>query len=326
MLQRLFLIAALWVPFSSQLQAASFEISATVDRNEVELGEPLRYTLTLQVNGRLDFPVQIDPPKFEGFQAQGPGRSDSSSWINGAVTEQHSFAWDLVPIKVGTVLIPPIKANAKDATSGEVIKSTPAFSIKVKRPKNAYNGLAPQAPAPLPTYDLKPQAQAEQGDADDGLDDVKPDRGLPLASVALVFGVFGAVLGLLAWWARRPGKAEDDLPLVKDPRAIAFKQLDAALALLRKGDQQGYVLGVGQALRGYLRQRLLLRTEVTLAEAMKACARKLPDAADVEADRALLLRLELLLYGDAPFKTEDEQGLDRESRKLIDIMERLAGR
>jgi hypothetical protein len=297
-----------------------------VDRVEVELGEALRYTLVLQVNGRLDFPVQIETPKFEGFQAQGPGRTNSSTWINGAVTEQNIFSWDLIPIKVGTLQLPPIKANGKDAATGEVVKQTKGFSITVKRPKNAYNGLAPQAPQALPTYPLQSQAQPSPALDDTGLRDIKADRGLPWLQLAGVFGAFGAVLALLAWVARRPGREEPVLPTVKDPRALAFKQLDAALQRLAAGDEKGFALGAGQALRGYLRQRLDLRYEATLGEAVRAAARRLPDAADKEAARELLLRLELLLYGDAAFKAADQGLLDQGSRDLINTMERLAGR
>src|SRR4051812_49329438 len=119
MRQPLFLLICLvCLGLAPQARAASFELSASVDRTEVELGEPLHFTLNLQVNGRMDFPVQIDTPKFEGFQAGQPMRSDASSWTNGAVTEQHSFTWELVPIKAGTLTIGAIRANAKDAING----------------------------------------------------------------------------------------------------------------------------------------------------------------------------------------------------------------
>jgi hypothetical protein len=323
MLQKLFPIFACLAFGASTLMAATFDVTASVDRTELELGESLRYTLSLQVNGRMDFPVQIDQPRFDGFQAQGPGRQDGSSWVNGTVTEQHVFIWDLVPIKAGTLEIPAIKANAKDAANGEVIKSTPAFSIKVRRPKNAYNGLAPVA-TPLPTYGL--QSQPTPGMDDTGLRGIKGDRGLPWGPVGAVLGAFAAVLAFLAWWARRSGEEEPALPVVKDPRALAFKQLDAALQRLAAGDPPGFVLGVGHALRGYLRQRMDLRTEVTLAEAVRACVRRLPDDKDKEGARELLERLELLLYGDVPFKADDKALLDQASRNLINTMERLAGR
>src|ERR1035437_6592104 len=122
MRQRLFLIlslACLSFGLAPLLLGATFEVGASVDRNEVELGEPLHFTLTLKVNGRMDFPVQIDTPKFDGFQAGQPMRSDSSSWVIGAVAVQHSFTWELLPIKAGTVILPVIKANAKDAVNGE---------------------------------------------------------------------------------------------------------------------------------------------------------------------------------------------------------------
>lgn len=314
------------------LRAASFEVSAAVDRTEVELGEPFRYTLTLQVSGRMDFPVSVETPKFDGFQASQPMRSDASSWINGAVTEQHSFSWELTPIKAGSVTLPPVKANAKDALNGEVNKSTAAITITVKRPKNAYNASAVQPNmTPLPTYALQPNQpgqpeQQPQGTDDQGLRDIKADRGLPWLRLGAVFGAFAAALALLVWWAKRPVEEEQTFVPVRDPRSTAFKLLDAALERLRAGDEKGFSVGVGQALRGYLRQRLDLRHEATLAEAIFATRRRLPDQADKDEALELVLRLQLLLYGDAKLVEGDKALLDQGSRRLIETMERLAGR
>ena len=332
MLQRLFVFLNLaGLTLATTLGAATFEVGAAVDRNEVELGESLHYSLSLQVNGRMDFPVQIDPPKFEGFQASQPMRSDSSSWVNGAVTEVHSFSWELIPIKAGTLTIPAVKANAKDALNGEVNKVTAAISIKVKRPKNAYSAASVPTPgaAPLPTYALQPQSQeppANPAPDESGLRDIKADRGLPWARLGMVFGVFAAFLALLVWWARRPDKPAPDFGPVRDPRSAAFALLDAALKRLAAGDEKGFTIDVGHALRGYLRQRLDLRQETTLAEAMRKCRQRLPDSVDREKAEDLLLSLELLLYGDAKFSPADKTLLDQGSRTLINTMERLAGR
>ena len=173
---------------------------------------------------------------------------------------------------------------------------------------------------------LRSQQPSEPTADDSGLHDIKADRGLPWAQLGLVFGAFAAVLSLLVWWARRPAQEEAPLPQVRDPRALAFKQLDAALKRLAAGDEKGFTLGAAQALRGYLRQRLDLRQEATLAEAMRACLRRLPDAPERERAEGLRLRMELLLYGDAAFKPEDAGTLDQGSRALIDSLERLAGR
>jgi hypothetical protein len=329
MRQRLFTLLACFVCLGAapQLCGGTFELSAAVDRTEVELGEPLHYSITLQVNGRLDFPVQMETPSFPGFQASEPSRSDSSSWINGAVTEVHSFTWELVPIKAGTVVLAPVKANAKDAVNGDVTKYTDAISIQVKKPKNAYMGLSPPPEAtPLPTYALQSQLPSQPVADDSGLHDIKADRGLPWTRLGAVAAAFAAVLAFLAWWARRPTAEAPALPVVRDPRSLAFKQLDAALKRLAAGDEKGFTVGAAQALRGYLRQRLDLRSEATLAEAVRACTRRLPDASDRERADELHQRLELLLYGDASFKSDDAGLLDEGSRALINTLERLAGR
>jgi hypothetical protein len=322
MLQKLFLIAALLGLAATPAKAATFEVSAAVDRIELELGEPMRYNLSLQVSGSFDFPVQFDPdpPKFEGFQVRGPGHQGGMAWINGVITKQDIYTWELVPIKVGTLVIPSIKASGKDAANGEQVKTTAAFTIKVKRPKDAYKLPPLVAPTPLPTYALNAQPTLVPDEED--LNAIKPDRGPPWLPIGGLLAGFGAVLALLAWLARRAPKP---VP-VANGRAIAFRELDAALQRLAQGDQRGFTIGVSQALRGYLRLRFDLRHEVTLVEAVAQCLRRLPDAADREKAANLRLRLELLLYGDAKFETADKDFLNLGSRALIDTIERLAGR
>jgi hypothetical protein len=317
MLQKLFLIVVLLGLGAIPAKAATFEMGAAVDRLELELGETMHYRLSIQQSGSFDFPIQYELPKFEGFQVRGPGHQGFTSMINGSFVKQDIETWELVPIKAGTLEIPPLRANAKDAANGEQVKTTAAFSIKVKRPKDAYK-LA--EPTPLPTYALNAQPTPVPDEED--LNAIKPDRGLPWLQIGAVLGGFGACLALLAWFALRPPKP---VP-VASGRALAFKQLDAALQLLAKGDQHGFTVAVGQALRGYLRLRFDLRHEATLAEAMAHCRRRLPDAAERDKAEALRLRLELLLYADTKFQASDKDFLDLGSRALINTIERLAGR
>jgi hypothetical protein len=307
---------ALWALLTpGLLPAATFTLNAGVDRTEVELGEPLRYTLTVQVDGRLDFPVQLETPTFEGFQAGGPQQSDSTSWVNGAVSETHSWTWELVPVKAGTLTLKPVHANAKSALTGEIKKETPSIKVQVRRPKNAYN---PNALAPPPEAQPTPVVNLP---GDDSLRDIKPDLGLPWGKLAAVIGGFTAVLGLLVWLALR--RRPDEMPVEAapaDPAAHALARLDQLKQQWRPGEEAAYARDAYTILRDYFRHRLALRHEATLSEALRA-ARGRARSLDSDYGQDLRERLELLLFGDARFVEADRETLVEGARESINALE-----
>jgi hypothetical protein len=289
--------------------AGTFDLQASVDRNDVELGDTIQFTLQVTVHGDLAFPPTIPTPTFDGFDAQGPSRSYSSSWINGAVTITNIFTWQLEAQKSGRLVLGPFRATAKDALNGDIARAAPPIVITVHQPKGLNY---PSANAP--------QQQAEP---DGTLRDIKPDRGLPWVLVACAFCGLLALLTLLALLAHPKAPPEPVELLPADPALAAIQRLDKALqAFLADSDERAYAVAVGEVLRQYLRQRLELRPGLelrqglTLGEAVAALRRQVPH---LQPQRVVALRrrLELLLYGAAAMRPEDREQLDLEARDLI---------
>jgi len=290
--------------------AGTFQINAAVDRTDLELGDTLQFTLNLTVDGSLTFQPTVATPIFEGFDAQGPNQSYSSSWVNGASTLVYSWTWQLEAQKPGRWVLGPFHASAKDALNGNIDRATAPIVVTVRRPRGLNY--------PLPAGAVNSAQQDQEPDPDSGsLRGIKPDRGIPWALMAEVFGALLAFLSLLAWLAQHnpPKVLEETLPA--DPAQAAMARLDRAMqALLASADGRIYAVSVGEALRLYLRQRLDLRAGSTLGEAIRGLRLQAPH---VLPQRVGLLRqrLELLLYGGSEFRPEDRELLDLDARAVI---------
>lgn len=86
---------------------AEIRVSASVSEREVEVGEPV--TLTVSIQGEID--VAAPSVQVPGCQVQYYGPSTQVSIVNGRRTSSISHLYSIVPEKVGTVAIPPIEVE-----------------------------------------------------------------------------------------------------------------------------------------------------------------------------------------------------------------------
>lgn len=303
-------VCALFFAFlPASAYAGTFRLDASVDRTELDLGDTLQFTLTLTVDGSLTFQPNLYTPTFDGFDAQGPAQSYSSNWINGASTLVYTMVWQLEAKKPGRFVLGPYRVSDNDALNGHIERVTRPIVITVRHP----TGLG----FPMPSTASSAQQASEPGPDAASLHGIKPDRGIPWTLMAEVFAALLALLALLAWVAQRNPLKVVEEPLPADPAQAAIARLDKALRVFLAGaDGRAYAVGVGEALRQYLRQRLDMRPGLTLGEAMQALRLRAPH---VQPGRVGLLRqrLELLLYGGSEFRPGDQEQLDLDARGLI---------
>jgi hypothetical protein len=290
--------------------AGTFQLSASVDRTQLELGDSLQFTLSLTVDGSLTFQPNVVTPTFDGFDAQGPSQSYSSSWINGASTLVYTWTWELEAKKAGRMILGPYRASAKDALNGNIDRSTDPIVIMVQRPKGLNY--------PLPSQAASGSQSGQEPEPDAGsLRGIKPDRGIPWVLMAEAFGGLLLLLIILALIGQHNPPQVVEEPLPADPAQAAIARLDRAQRdYLSGADGRLYAIKVGEALRLYLRQRLDLRAGLTLGEAIRTLRLQAPQ---VQPQRVGVLRqrLELLLYGGSEFRLEDREQLDLDARGLI---------
>jgi hypothetical protein len=106
-------------------QKVSFE--AICNAREVLVGNPFEVTFQLK-NGKVK---KIDPPNFNGLQAQGPNIGQSFSYINGRSSTNETYSYYVVANKPGTYKIGAAKVITN---KGKTIKSKPLTVKVVDRP------------------------------------------------------------------------------------------------------------------------------------------------------------------------------------------------
>jgi hypothetical protein len=291
--------------------AGTFDMTASVDRDHLELGESLQFSLHVRLNGRMDFSPQMDQPTFPGFQAQGgPSQSQSISWVNGAMSMEVVYTWELVAQKSGDLVLGPYRATGKDALAGNLVRETKPIHIHVSRPKNLGFSLPSQNPTAEPT-------------PDEAIRDIKADRPFPWGLLAAAAAVVAGLGGLLLWWWLKPPKPKQEF-VPRDPAQLALEQLERLRQALEPGGEPEFVRASTGVLRQYLRFRLDLRNEATLAEALRALQRATPTlAASTVAEWKL--RTELLLYAGRESQPADADAVYQGARSLILEHERQRG-
>lgn len=102
----------------SVVYAEDVAFEATISNNKVSLGTPFRLSLT--VHGTQDV-VQIPLPAIEGFESRYTGPSSQVSVINNQYTAKKSFNYQMMPLKEGKLVIPPVEAKI----NGNVYRTEP---------------------------------------------------------------------------------------------------------------------------------------------------------------------------------------------------------
>ncbi|HVN66879.1 MAG TPA: BatD family protein, partial [Candidatus Sulfotelmatobacter sp.] len=125
--------------------AADFQISASLDRNQIALTEQAVLSVTITGSGN-DLP-QPQLPGLADFQIYNAGRSQSFSWVNGKASASVTYNFVLTPAKEGHFTIPGIRIQAGGQTS-----ETPPMTLDVaKGSPSAVQGTAEPEGAARPT-------------------------------------------------------------------------------------------------------------------------------------------------------------------------------
>lgn len=119
---RLFQVFILCTLFSGWPAVVKAEVSASVDRHEITLGESVNLTITSDQASRANPDFDMLSAVFEVGES---GRSMSTKIINGAVSSETRWTVTLVPKSLGSHIIPPLTVGNEQ---------TRALKITVKKP------------------------------------------------------------------------------------------------------------------------------------------------------------------------------------------------
>ncbi len=141
----------IFVPFAicllpfAMLFGADFQVSASLDRNQIALNEQAVLSLTISGSGG-DLP-QPQLPGTADFQIYNAGRSQNYTWVNGKASASVTYNFVLTPLKEGHFTIPPIRVEAQ----GQTAETAPLTLDVVKGEASAVQGSAKPEGAQHPT-------------------------------------------------------------------------------------------------------------------------------------------------------------------------------
>lgn len=227
-------------------------VAASVERREINIGDKIKYTITVKYQPGLKIKFPEFGENLAGFAIKDFGRSPEKKEGNRLVQEQ----WYLLDTYVTgsyTIPAPIIKYTTTDGIEEEI--EGPALTIEVK------------------------SLISEEGQEDD-IRDIKPPLNLPvnytkfiwLGTVALTVVIL--LWGVVAYFVRRQ-KGEIEIPHFRPAHEIAFEQLKVIreLGLPQQGKIEEYYVRLSDVVRRYLENRFNLRApEMTTEEFLQVAS------------------------------------------------------
>jgi hypothetical protein len=116
------ILAGCWL-LPGSLPAA--DLTATLDRDTVSVGESATLTLTLEGGSPKDTPV---PPSIPHLRIGYGGQSSQYSWVNGQSSSTVTYTYSLAPTQPGDFSIPPFEV----AVGSETLRSPPLLLKAVR--------------------------------------------------------------------------------------------------------------------------------------------------------------------------------------------------
>ncbi|MHB1845383.1 MAG: BatD family protein, partial [Deltaproteobacteria bacterium] len=301
----------------STSNVGSWQLSAKLNPAQVAVGEPASLTFSLQGVGNLHALVLPKLPPIPGLRLYDPTSTDKVSVTADRFGGIRRVEIVLVGQRTGEFEIPSIDFSSFDPqTQTYSTQKTPPFELKVTP---AQGGPGAQA--------------AGQNLLEESFRPIRPEperstRRLPSLSgraLALTFALppLLLLLGWLVEGARRRRAAS--APAARERRAYraARKRLKAARASLERGDPEGALAELTQALTGYLEDRTRRPIAgLTHAELRAELARRGADDASAEAAVRALEDCELRRYAPGARGAQDGQALLSAVEFALDSLER----
>ena len=198
--KRLILSTLLSIVFLAA-QALALSVTASVDTDEVELGDPINLSITIAGRGgSLPDPILPDLSDFDVYSS---GRNQSISIVNGAFSSSLDINYTLVAKKTGNLIIGPVVVKDEK----EMVASDP-IKITVKKP----GALQKRPQAERKSTTRRDQKQRDEFFIEQTIDKTRPYVG---EQVTVTFKFYQAVN---LWdqptmeWPNYAGFTVEDLP------------------------------------------------------------------------------------------------------------------
>jgi len=212
------------------------EAAASVSKNKAKLGEAVRYTITVKIQGQGGVVRQPElvPPSFDGFRLSGTYSQSGINMINNRVETTVTRHFDLIPVKTGENTIEPATVRFADGETGAIKEiQTKPVAINVESGRR----LLPASPTPT-------EAPAPQVHSD--IREIRLSLEFRLRDILpyILLGIFFIIAAGAAYYFIFGRKKEEFVPdAVVDFRREAEKMAVKAATEIKKGNvKKGYTL------------------------------------------------------------------------------------
>ncbi len=310
-------------PASFSGAVGTFTLNASVDKKEVQAGDPI--TLRLNVSGvgnvkLLPIPKPELPPDMEAYE---PKITDEITREGGVIRGKKSADYLIVARNPGQRAIESIPFTYFDLTKGQYATlRTPRFNINIKPGKEALSGtpLAAKTDVKLLGEDIR-FLKITLGDlkrtGEAGL------FGFWFYAAVLIFPLF-FVASLV--YRKRMERLYGDLPKLRSQKAgrEAAKRLKKANKILSVGDTQTYHAEISKALLGYLGDKLQIpQALLTIDEALVRLEERGLNRAAIEELRSCIERAEFVRFAPSEDSQEARTDLIGAAATVIQTIEKI---
>ena len=300
------LFFAVIIPFTLHAQV---QVNATVDKTSLNLGDVLRYTITVkrQSQGGMTRSPDINPPTFEGFRVGGSYSSSRVNIVNNAAEVVTSYRFDLVAIKSGQVTIGPAKVKFYNSAAKKYeTAQTQPIMINVGAGKRKL-----QRTPPTPTPEPEPDIREIKTKLEFRMSDI-----LPFIILGIIFII---IVAIAAFILLKKQPEEKPVEVEIDYRKEALKKIKKSGEFLKRGEVKDFYYNVYEAVRFFLSHRLNDSfDELTTMEIIKKLKEKKMKEQKINELMEFMKDCDIVKFADYLPKDSENENIIEQAVKIVE--------
>lgn len=297
-IKRIFLILFLLVTGHWSLTTivyAGVTAKVEVDKKEITIGDPIRYTLTIEADKGTSLELPLDAPtlSFRPFDLLGQERMEKGE-RDGRLSYRISFL--LTAYELGELYIPSLKIYYKDSLGkeGEVVTEVVKVTVKGIAPPEAEEIKplkAPLSPGKIKIWSL-----------------------WQMVGLLAVMIVLGAILFMIVKRLRR--KEVIKAPTIS-PAEVAIKELEALDGLLDRVGFKAYYREVAGIIRRFISARFHISVDEKTTTELIGALLAIPGVDSLGVVKGLLSDCDLVRFARYTPRSEEVKEVMERARGLI---------
>ncbi|HDT15543.1 MAG TPA: hypothetical protein ENN55_04970 [Firmicutes bacterium] len=315
-MKRIFMTAVLFMIMAAAALADTAVIAkAFADKQELTLGERMKYTISVSRKGSTSNSPRVSPPEFEGFRVAGSYSSSSINIVNNESSVTQNLQYELIAVKQGEITIHPAEVTFLNPEKNiyETIKTKP---VTVKVTSGAAPARTGAGVQPTPTeIAVPPPVKSEFREIKFHLD-LRLSDILPYVLLAFIF--IATVVIIFRMVFKKKKRPSTDL-LPADSKKEALKKIERAKKMLDKGEVKQYYFELYEAVRFYLGHRFNMSfDELTTREIVSALKKTGAAKEDTVIISEFLHECDVVKFADYKPKVREIEEMYLQAENIIE--------